>query len=330
MISKLGVGPMSKDILSILYDYSERRGTQLMIIPSMNQVNSTGGYVEHWNTHQFMVEITRLDRKYPKANIKLCRDHLGPGFHSSGAGLQVATEFLIDLQLGFDLIHIDACHVPMDNQLPFTLLYANKCVDYGAAFEVGTDVNNGAPTFDRDKITRFLDEVCTVGVPEFFVHQTGSLIMEDKQVGAFNLELVHQVKETLKPYGVKLKEHNADYLTLGEVQLRRGLVDAMNIAPQLGVMQTEVFLELFNNHPETKDFITKCVSSRCWEKWALKPKEEYTSKELAKICGHYNFTTPEYSNLLGDKDTHTLMMGVLRARIFSLLDMYREGLDDVH
>jgi len=321
--SKLGLGPMSADILDILFDYSDRRRTQIMIIPSTNQVNIFGGYVEDWNTDHFMCMVQALASFYKFADVKVCRDHL-----MLGNGSLSKSELFMDISEGFDLIHLDASDLPPEKQLETTLWYIRQCMDYGVAFEVGTDINNGAPKFDADQITRFLDPICQLQTPEFFVHQTGSLIKNTQQVGTFNEELVQQVRETIKPYGVKLKEHNADYLTLPEIKQRRGLVDALNIAPQLGAMQTEVVLEMFNNHPAIHDFIDQCFSSFCWVKWIDKPIGEYTCKELAIICGHYNFTHGSYKELLKDPDANELMRGVLRAKIFDLLDLYMEGLSE--
>ena len=63
MDSKLGLGPMSTEIIEAVFRYSHFHRKQLMMIPSKNQIDHEGGYVNSWTTKQFMdfvKEIVKL------------------------------------------------------------------------------------------------------------------------------------------------------------------------------------------------------------------------------------------------------------------------------
>ena len=103
--------------------------------------------------------------------------------------------------------------------------------------------------------------------PEFYVVQTGSLVKEINQAGAFNEQFTAKVAKLLKDRDIKLKEHNVDYLPASEITLRRGMVDAMNIAPQLGVIQTQLVLtKCLIYGIDFSDFINEVYAGGKWQK----------------------------------------------------------------
>ena len=58
--SKLGIGPMSSEVIEAVYRYSHFFRKELMLIVSKNQVDYTGGYVNNWNTEQNLGSIAFL------------------------------------------------------------------------------------------------------------------------------------------------------------------------------------------------------------------------------------------------------------------------------
>ena len=52
-----------------------------MLIASKNQIDHSGGYVNNWTTDQYMKFIKEMIGKYPQSQVKICRDHCGPGFN---------------------------------------------------------------------------------------------------------------------------------------------------------------------------------------------------------------------------------------------------------
>ncbi len=74
----------------------------------------------------------------------------------------------------------------------------------------------------------------------------------------------------LSRHGFKLKEHNADYLDCEMIKKRKDIVDAMSIAPQLGVIQTQVVInEALIYGIDINPFLNRSYNSKAWGKMAL-------------------------------------------------------------
>jgi len=69
------LGPMSKNIVDTIIDYSLKHPWQkIVFIPSRRQVDFTGGYVNEWSTKTFVEYV-----KQRNPLILVERDHGGPG-----------------------------------------------------------------------------------------------------------------------------------------------------------------------------------------------------------------------------------------------------------
>jgi len=247
--SNLGIGPMSSEIIEAVFKYSHFHRKELMLIASKNQIDYQGGYVNRWTTKDYMDYIDQMRDRYSNAKVHICRDHCGPGFNGSYDLKDTYKTIEADIKHGFDLLHIDFCHYKGAKEEQFE--ETKKAIEHSLKlnpnilFEVGTDENEGINfnllnIEEIEKEFKFFKSFCN---PEFYVVQTGSLVKEINQVGNFNKDFVKKVYELLKRKGLKLKEHNADYLTREDIKNREGIVDAMNIAPQLGVIQTMFILK---------------------------------------------------------------------------------------
>ena len=97
-------------------------------------------------------------------------------------------------------------------------------------------------------------------------------------------------------YGVLSKEHNGDYLTSEEIKIRfdNGL-SAINIAPEFGVFETDILLE-YMTEEQKETFYNICYKSNKWVKW-IHYDELENKTELTRICGHYQFSDPEFINM---------------------------------
>jgi len=302
--SNLGFGPMSREITEAIFSSSQQRGKQLMIIASKNQVDYNGGYVDGWTTKEFINFVKKMKQQYPGADVLICRDHCGPGFNGINDLEDTYATIKEDILCGFDLIHIDFCNFLGTQEEK--LLESKKAIEYclklnpQIKLEIGTDVNSGA-IFGEESLVRiekeikFFSEFCS---PEFYVVQTGSLIKEKNQIGSFNEDFVREISFILKKNNLKLKEHNADYLSKEEILKREGLVDAMNIAPQLGVIQTSITLtKCLQYGIDFSKFSEEVLSARKWEKWLQNNTEE--NKFLCLLIGgHYHFSSKSYKDIL--------------------------------
>jgi len=318
LTSNLACGPMSEEAIEAVFRHSHKYGIQLMLICSRNQIDICTGYV--FTTQQYMEYVQQMRRKYPKADVVICRDHCGPGFGEAAAvdeiGLDgVKSTIKCDIENEFDLIHIDVCRaitgqhrsikaqwLPMshENKVEKTLeliLYA-KNLRPDIMFEIGTDENDGVAESDVDKIRSDVMACQRVVHPEFYVVRTGSLVLEHYNAGEFEEDNVRAMHEVLRGLGVKLKEHNADYLTSEQLLARRGIVDAVNIAPQLGVVQTSCILnKALIYGVDIQPFMRTVSTGSKWVKWIDHSKSGQLSL-YALVSGHYHIRSREYQELM--------------------------------
>ena len=299
-IGKLGVGPMSEEIVEAAFSYSQKSGQPLMLISTQNQIDYNGGYVNNWTTKEYASYISQLKAKYPQAQVFLCRDHLGPGFKTHDLK-EVYKTVDSDIENGFDLIHVDFCHFKGDRK--DLLEESKKAILYILSkkpemlIEVGTDENAGAFLEDADAIERDMAFFTSVAPLQFFVVQTGSLTKEQNQAGGFNAEFIAKIKDRAKKYNVGLKEHNGDYIETTEIAKRKGLIDAINVAPQFGVLQTMLTLQKCHTYGvDFTDFLHEAYNSRKWEKWLSKNTAD--NKFLCStLAGHYVFAGDAYKRI---------------------------------
>lgn len=316
---------MSSEIVKILLEYTTEKNRQLMIIASRNQVDATSGYVM---TTQELAENLRLRTD----QLMLCRDHCGPYFLDQEKNLSIhdaieATKKTIanDIENGFDLIHIDTSRVEND---PYGV--AEQLIDFclsknsNIKFEFGTEENVGVAA-GAIKYRQDLDFAKNFPNMKFVVAQTGSLCFEDQQAGTFEIETVKELVELANSNGVGLKEHNADYLTYDQIQLRKTVgVHAMNIAPQLGVIQTrttQALAKKFQLESLWEQFANLTVSSGKWKKWT----HSDNAHQKVTVAGHYMFTSPEYLNLVSSINNYTDFYVEIKKQIFDTLDLYYDS-----
>jgi hypothetical protein len=324
MKNPIAFGPMSPEIVEAVFRYSSVAHRPFMLIASKNQVDYNGGYVNNWTTAEYMRYVKEMRAKYMDADVLICRDHCGPGFNGITDLDDTFKTVNEDIRSGFDLIHIDFCHYQGPRQTALekaaeVIKYAQK-LNPRIRFEIGTDeirqnVNLGQVRRDVE----FFLQYCK---PDYYVVNTGSHVLEDKQVGLFNQTMTRSAKDLLYNYGLKLKEHNADYLTPEQIQQREGIVDSINIAPELGVRQTEKILSLadqFNLNSEP--FLNASYKSKKWKKWL-----QYTSPDDTLSCsifaGHYNFTTKEYTRLYNHLSERVDIKEELISTAIEVIDRY--------
>jgi len=321
---KLGFGPMSHMIVDIMLDYAGRNQRPLMIIASRNQVDVDSGYV--MTTEQLRIKHSKKFNPY----TILCRDHCGPYFLDRESSLSEAdaleaTKRTIanDIENGFRLIHIDTsrCANPYraaDILFDFTLSLLPT-----VWFEFGSEENVGVAA----GIKKYMDDVVFASQypnTKFVVAQTGSLTMEDRQVGTFEFDAVSRLTEYAENRGVRLKEHNADYLTSDQIKLRRQAgVHACNIAPQLGVIQTKTILKLADYYGvDSSEFKETVLQSNKWSKWMIGDDPEIK----VKAAGHYCFNTPVYRHLEDQLNALGNVKLSVESQITACMDQYYNNL----
>jgi fructose/tagatose bisphosphate aldolase len=321
---KLGYGPMSKEIIEILAAHTRDKQYPLMIIASRNQVDYVNGYVCS------TAELAEHVSQYKNSNLLLCRDHCGPYFSDADRGLSIedAIERCMktisaDIAAGFDLIHIDVSRIK-DNQL----FYAKKLIEYalslnpdiklefGSEDNTGIDINNSLANIDVQ--LGFLNPYKKNVV--FFVTQTGSLTKET-QSGKFDVERNKNVAEQIHNAGFLFKEHNADYFTAEDIQQRvQAGIDSLNIAPQLGKIQTDLLKEFAPAELWDK-FADHVYSQNFWQRWVAPGQ---TDKDIAvSVSGHYLFNSQLYKDIITSID-YDKFKAELAIKIENVLGHYKK------
>jgi len=328
-------GPMSKNCVDASIELSKEFNIPQILIASRRQIDSKdfgGGYVENWTTEEFANYI----KKQNASKVFIARDHGGPyqsnlekeqNMNEQDAMQSAKKSFETDILAGFDFLHLDPS-IPIQNED----LTVDKILDrlfelYGYTyeftkkhnktiqFELGTEEQDGYGQ-DLEKFEYFLNKTMQfcekndISKPTFVVSQTGTKVMETKNIGIFkdsidkqsDLSLEHLKKtiEICNKYDLMLKEHNTDYLSNEALSLRPILgIHASNVAPEFGVVETKGLLYLLNTFGYKEEFdlfIQTAIESKKWVKWML-PNSNATEIDKAIICGHYIFANEDIKDM---------------------------------
>ena len=320
---KLGFGPMSKEIIEILAQHTKENNYPLMLIASRNQVDYVTGYV------CTAAELADQIKPYKNPNLLLCRDHCGPYFSDLDRGLTIEDAMdrcmktiAADIANGFDLIHIDVSRIK-DNQLHYAkqlIEYAlslnpDIMLEFGSEDNTGIDVNSSLARIDIQLgfLNPYKNNI------KFFVSQTGSLT-KDVQVGSFDIERNRTIGDQIRAEGFLFKEHNADYFTADDITQRiQAGIDSLNIAPQLGKVQTDLLKE-FAPKDLWEIFSDLVYSQNYWQRWV---PEGVTDRDIAvSVSGHYLFSSQTYKDIISSIDYDKFKLALAK-KITDLLDHYK-------
>ena len=332
----LGVGPMSVNCVDSVLELANEYNAPIILIASRRQIDSeqfNGGYVNNWTTSEFTNYVRNKDKR---KNIILARDHGGPWQNNNEieqkmnldqAMRSAKDSFKSDIDAGLEVLHIDPSIdinglVSKDKLMDRLFELYEYCWDYAKksnkeiAFEVGTEEQSGSTNTPEDlNETLYLTEkFCNknkIPFPTFVVIQTGTKVMEIKNIGTFDSPLrveneiaaeiqVPKMIEICKNFNVFMKEHNTDYLSDESLLWHPRLgIHAANVAPEFGVAETVAFLQILeknNLRSLALKFIELSHNSKKWHKWML-PNSPASVREKAIISGHYIFSTPQFIEL---------------------------------
>lgn len=314
MEQKIFLGPMSKNIVDTVVEYSNAFNLPFTFIPSRRQVEYNGGYVNNWTTKEF-VNYVKTKGKY----ISVERDHGGPG---QGTNMDDGiVSFKEDCKY-MDVIHIDTWKKYQDYEsgLNETIKALNYCYNENPNlyFEISTE--EGIRRFDVDELEKFILDLQKQIKPEiykrikYFVVQCGTGLLEASNIGHYEKDRLKKMIELCKKYGFISKEHNGDWVSIDLMREKFDLgLNCINVAPELGQIETKAILKEIKkvtNIKERKElfenFFQVCLNSKKWVKWVSKDfKPEENKEKLINICGHYVFSNDEFlkiKNKLKDID----------------------------
>jgi hypothetical protein len=334
---------MSKNCVDATIELANDFQTPIMLIASRRQIDSEefgGGYVNNWTTEDYSQYVINNDKK---GFVILARDHGGPWQNTlekeQKLSLKKAMEsckrsYEADIKSGFEIIHIDPSEdifgkSSVDQILDRVYELLDFCTSISKrhnkdiAFEIGTEEQSGG-TNSKEELEYVLQKVLDfcgknkIQKPTFIVIQTGTKVMETRNVGTFDWPLrimgelpaeiqVPQMIDLCNKYNIFMKEHNTDYLSDEALSWHPKFgIHAANVAPEFGVEETKSFfhlLEKYKLNELKQEFIDLAYKSNKWDKWLL-PNSVATVYDKAIIAGHYVFAKKEFQEIKNHAQKH--------------------------
>ena len=306
MNNRIFLGPMSKNIVDTVIEYSNEFNLPFTFIPSRRQVEYNGGYVNNWTTRTF-IDYVKSRGKY----ISVQRDHGGPGQGTYMDDGEVS--FKEDCKC-MDIIHIDPWkkYSTYTDGLNETIKALNFCYNENPnlVFEISTE--EGIRKFEVDELEKFIIDLQKQLKPEiykrikYFVVQCGTGLLEATNIGHYEKDRLRKMVELCKKYGFISKEHNGDWVSIDLMREKFELgLDCINVAPELGQIETKAILKEIKKIEDItirtelfETFFKICLNSKKWVKWVSKDfKPEENKEKLINICGHYVFSYPEFEKI---------------------------------
>jgi len=296
---KIYIGPMTKNVVDGAIKFANNNKQYLGFIPSRRQIEYDGGYVNNWITKDF-AEYVKSESKY----IILQRDHAGPG---QGKSFDIGLVSLIDDCKYLDLIHIDPWkqYPSFEEGLQYTINLIKMCnaLNPKIQFEIGTE--QAIRKFTPDELFKFVTELKkSLTADEFksivyLVIQSGTALKGNNQIGQYDTNSLLDMIKVAKHFNLLSKEHNGDYISTLVVHEKFKLgLDAINIAPEFGLIETQTYLDYITDEETLFKFWDMCYKSNKWVKWVDSNFDPVKNKiELIKICGHYVISYKEFFDI---------------------------------
>ena len=295
---KFYIGPMSKNVVDAVIEFTEETGNKIGFIPSRRQVEYNGGYVNNWTTEEFS--------KYVNGRVPIERDHGGAGQgYTDDDGVK---SFETDAEY-LDIIHIDPWkkYPNLLDGIGQTEQNMNMIYEKNpkVLFEVGTE--EAIRKFTPDElniILRSASEYDFFDNIKYAVVQSGVGIDLGNRIntGKYDEARLSEFIDVCKYWKVLSKEHNGDYLSNEEMKDKFNVgLDSINIAPEFGQLETLCYLEHMGD--DIEDYYQICYDSKRWEKWVdddFVPEDN--KEELIKICGHYVLSDKRFLDMKPDID----------------------------
>jgi len=295
---KYFVGPMTKNVVDSILEFSEETNNVIGFIPSRRQVEWDGGYVNNWTTKQFA--------EYVNDRLPIKRDHSGPGQgYTDDDGFESLKEDCKYL----DYIHIDPWkkYPKYDDGLDWTVKMIEFCYELNPniQYEIGTE--QAIREFDADELDDFVNDVNKRLPFQIFkkithlVIQSGTSLKGNVNTGEYDSERLTEMVDVASKWGLISKEHNGDYIPVELIKEKMSLgLDSINIAPEFGLIETISYIE---SNIDIDKFWKICYDSKRWVKWVDDSFDPINQKEdLIKICGHYVLSHPDFISIKPDID----------------------------
>lgn len=281
MNCKLYIGCVSKNTIDSAIEYCNENNVNLGLIPSRRQVDFDGGYINFTNKGLYNYVKSKTDK------IILERDHAGP---SQGKILDDGLISLNDDCQYYDIIHIDPWkkYSSFEEGMLCTKFLIEKCLNNNKNIKFEISTEQSIKEFNLKELEKLIEE-CRDYNLEYVVIQSGTSLKENINTGIYSKEKLLSFLNLVQKYNFKSKEHNGDYINSSLIKEKFSLgLDAINIAPEFGLIETNCYLTYIQNNKKLLDIFYKlCYDSGQWKKWVSKNFDINEKEKLIKICGHY-------------------------------------------
>ena len=234
----------------------------------------------------------------------------------------------------FDLIHIDPFRVSgsmLDAAEKTKSIIENLWTkNPNMMYEVGTE--EAIYKYQPEELKWFL-EYLKMGLTveqfnqiKYAVVQSGTRLdlSTRTNTGNFNNRRLKSFIRVVKKYGLLSKEHNGDYLIDSfdvEMRFESGL-DAINIAPEFGQIESEYYLEECRKDKELFERLYElCYNSEKWKKW-VKDVKRVSKSQLIMTCCHYILSNRKFIESI--KSNFPNSDSIIKKRINSQLKLLNE------
>jgi hypothetical protein len=295
--AKLFIGPMSVNIIDAVIDFANETGEPLGLIPSRRQVDHDGGYTG-FDTESFANYVRQRTDK-----VILQRDHGGAG--QGDRPDDGVASYTADAK-HFDLVHIDPwkAHKDYGSGMKATLetIQLLDRLNPKVGYEVGTEEAIHPST--AQELNQLLDDLKSSLATSAFakikyaVIQSGTSLQETHNTGHYDQSRLGQMIKVCKSHNLLSKEHNGDYLETALIKQKfaQGL-DAINIAPEFGKIETETAIDMMSKS-DFDTFFHLCHECPRWKKWVAADFDPHANKDaLVRICGHYVFNDSRFKQM---------------------------------
>lgn len=313
-LPKIYIGPMSKNVVDCVVDHHYNFG----LIPSRRQIDYDSGYVNNWTTQSFVDYVRKT------SSTVVCRDHGGPAQGKCDDDGLVSLLFDADY---LDILHIDPFKVAVDMKdaanRTTSMIKMTHTINPTLMYEVGTE--EAIFAYSPNELSEFLRHLRTNLTSEeyervkYCVVQSGTRLSLPTRtnVGVFDVEKLKAFIDVAKQFQLLTKEHNGDYLVeSGGVEKRFELgLDAINIAPEFGQLESQVYVELCQNTKYLDELFELCHTSGKWQKWTS--DKDISKTELILTCCHYILSTRLFNEFKTQLDESG---DIIRTRINAQLD----------
>lgn len=272
------------------------------IVASRRQVGETRPGYTGYNSYQFAEVVRELSG----GKTLVARDHGGP-YQNGDPDDDWERAFDIDVNAGFDVLHIDVCKFDQGSQVT-ELQRLCKRYAKSADIEVGGE---------RDRqvwLSMLLESVQGICRPSAAVAQLGGHIQADRQKGALiPRDRAQGIMQAYAAVGTGTKAHNLDWMP-GRRTAYPALPNLLyNIAPELGNVEVDAWLHVLP-YAEGQEILGFAYRSGAWKRWFS--GTEGTFFERARAALRYHLNSPEVTTVLDrHPDGDAYVRGMIRDAI---------------